>query len=378
MKIRPVFFWSHLIIGVAAGLVILMMSVTGVLLAYERQILELDERRFDVAPQATAERVSIDELRAIGKRMTPDVEHYEFKIVSKPGAVFTIVSNEWDVWLVHPYTGEILREGDGSLANFFHVVTDVHRWFAAEGGNRPIWRAVTGYSNLVFLVLMLTGIYIWLPRVWSWPILKLQLWFNPRVNNAKARDYNWHHVFSTWALIPLFLICTSAVVISFPWANRALYAAYGEDKSASDDRPAHVAKPTTEFLSHQAVLDIAVQHANANGAADWHAIWMDASETPGGPALFYIDRSIGHRLDLAYDLTIDSRDGNVLEFMRITDYSKGDQARWFLRFLHTGDAYGFIGQTIALLASIAACLLVYTGLALAWRRLISPLLRRKD
>jgi hypothetical protein len=47
-----------------------------------------------------------------------------------------------------------------------------------------------------------------------------------------------------------------------------------------------------------------------------------------------------------------------------------------MRFAHTGEQYGVVGQTVAGLASLAACFLVYTGIALAWRRLIRPLLRR--
>ena len=35
---RKVLFWLHLSAGVLAGLIILMMSVTGVLLTYERQL----------------------------------------------------------------------------------------------------------------------------------------------------------------------------------------------------------------------------------------------------------------------------------------------------------------------------------------------------
>ncbi len=47
-----------------------------------------------------------------------------------------------------------------------------------------------------------------------------------------------------------------------------------------------------------------------------------------------------------------------------------------MRFAHTGEEYGVVGQTIAGLASLAACFLVYTGFALAWRRLVWPLFRR--
>jgi sulfite reductase (NADPH) flavoprotein alpha-component len=40
----------------------------------------------------------------------------------------------------------------------------------------------------------------------------------------------------------------------------------------------------------------------------------------------------------------------------------------WVRGLHTGEALGFAGQTIAGLASLGGCFLVWTGFAMAWRR----------
>ncbi len=48
---RRVFFWSHLCAGLTAGAVILVMSVTGVLLTYERQITEWADG-YQIAPLA--------------------------------------------------------------------------------------------------------------------------------------------------------------------------------------------------------------------------------------------------------------------------------------------------------------------------------------
>ena len=39
LPLRRFVFWMHLVAGVSAGLVVLMMSVTGVILAYEKQII---------------------------------------------------------------------------------------------------------------------------------------------------------------------------------------------------------------------------------------------------------------------------------------------------------------------------------------------------
>src|SRR5687768_18491832 len=42
---RTVLFWIHLAIGALAGIVIFIMSVTGVALTYEKQVIEWADRR---------------------------------------------------------------------------------------------------------------------------------------------------------------------------------------------------------------------------------------------------------------------------------------------------------------------------------------------
>ena len=65
VKLRPFIFWPHLIAGVTAGVVILTMSVTGVLLAYEKQILAWADR------QSVAGRLSSAGIGCRPKRSSP-------------------------------------------------------------------------------------------------------------------------------------------------------------------------------------------------------------------------------------------------------------------------------------------------------------------
>ena len=44
-------FWTHLILGLVAGIFIFLMSLTGFLLTYERQFIELDENVDDIMSQ---------------------------------------------------------------------------------------------------------------------------------------------------------------------------------------------------------------------------------------------------------------------------------------------------------------------------------------
>ena len=49
----------------------------------------------------------------------------------------------------------------------------------------------------------------------------------------------------------------------------------------------------------------------------------------------------------------------------------GRRLRSILRFAHTGEVLGIVGQTIAGIVSLGAVLLVYTGLALSLRRFLN-------
>ena len=55
-------FWTHLILGLVAGIFIFLMSLTGFLLTYERQFIELDEMRYRVDVPQNQQRLSTDDI----------------------------------------------------------------------------------------------------------------------------------------------------------------------------------------------------------------------------------------------------------------------------------------------------------------------------
>jgi hypothetical protein len=63
---HKIIFWSHLLAGLTGGVVILIMSATGVILMYEHQMVDYAERdvRKIAPPSADARRLSWDEIVA--------------------------------------------------------------------------------------------------------------------------------------------------------------------------------------------------------------------------------------------------------------------------------------------------------------------------
>src|SRR5215213_2030801 len=237
-RFRRILFWCHLPVGVVAGLVILLMSVTGVLLTYERQITAwADARAYGPLLAQGAPRLSIETLLARVAEAQPASSIATVTLRSDPSAPAAIGLTGGRTLFVNPYTGEVMGEGSRRVRDFFRFVTDWHRWLGAQGEGRATARAITGACNLGFLFLVASGFYLWWPRTWAWPRFKNVLWFKGGLP-GKARDFNWHNVIGFWSAVPLFVVVLSAVVISYPWASNLVYRLAGEAPPAARPAPA--------------------------------------------------------------------------------------------------------------------------------------------
>ncbi|GGD60766.1 PepSY-associated TM helix domain-containing protein [Lacimicrobium alkaliphilum] len=365
-KLKSLLFWSHLVAGVVAGIALFSLAATGVLLTYERQMVEWAERQYSVAPQPNRSGITTDEVVAALHRLAPEEHHIYVRWVNREGAAIPAWAGSQS-FLLDPYTGDVLRTGAGAVATSFRFITDFHRWFALQGSAISVGRAITAYANLILLFLILSGLYLWIPRRFSWSVLKRRLLIR-RTSNTQARYKNWHFAFGLWSAVPLFVISVTATIFYFPQANQALYGMFGE---SVPEREEHAEVNTLSYRngSLEPLYLKAQRHAEQNGASDWYSMWLELGEVEG-EARFFIDRSIGRRPEFAYSLYLDIERAEVVRVKRQTDWSAGDQAWDVARYLHSGEYFGVIGQTIAGLTSLLTCILVYSGFVLAWKRLV--------
>ena len=381
--VRSTSFWVHLVCGVATGLVVLMMSVTGVILTYERQMLAWADRATYPAPTPDAKRLTLEELVEAAKLRRPEFVPTTIVLRNEPQAPVVLGAGRSGSLIADPYSGDVGDPGAQGLRSFFAAVTGWHRWFNATGENRTVARAITGASNLAFLFLVLSGIYLWLPRVWKWAAFKAHLLFNAKATTSKARDFNWHHVFGIWSAIPLAVVVATATVFSYPWANDLVYRVVGETPPraggggpprSSQAEPAVIAQDGTAIdrLGYDALLARAAAHG------EWRTLTLNIPADAQAPTVrIGIDQGNGGQPQLRHNLTLDASTGAVESYAPFASQTTGQKARSWIRFLHTGEALGIVGQTIAGLVSFTSVLMVWTGLALAYRRLLQPLLRRK-
>jgi uncharacterized iron-regulated membrane protein len=376
MTIRKAIFWTHLSAGVIAALVIVMMSVTGVVLTYERQLKEWADRQVLDIRESRGDLLSVDELLAAARAADANMRINSIGIHSRPDMPPVASQGRSGQVYLNPYSGELLGRGDTELRQFFSTIRGWHRWFDLTGDSRAAGRAITGASNLLFLFLIVSGIYLWLPPLWRWIVIRQRMLFNDRVRTAKARDYNWHHVFGFWIFMPLFLVVLSAMPISYPWARNTVYVIAGEPVPARGGSGEQAEPP--KLAAGATILPMQRHFEKAAAqSADWRRIDVEVPARSATTIDVSIDEGTGGEPHKKRTLTFNRVSGDVVATATFSDRTTAGKVLSYFRWVHTGEAHGLIGQTIAGIVSALAVLMAWTGVALSWRRLISPILRRR-
>src|SRR5688500_13488789 len=110
---RNIIFWLHLISGLLAGVVIFIMCVTGALLAFERQTIELFERDARwVQVQAGITRVEPAKVLAKVIEAKPEAKPSAIAIKNEAGAAWEVSLGREGAVFADPYTGKMTGESN--------------------------------------------------------------------------------------------------------------------------------------------------------------------------------------------------------------------------------------------------------------------------
>lgn len=368
--LRSVLFWSHLTAGVLASVVILLMSFTGAVLALKPQIQNWIERDVrNVTPQSSP-RLSPFQLLTAVKNATPETFPQSLALARDPAAAAAVnLGREGNVY-VNPYTGAILGTGSARTTEFFQSMTSWHRYIGATGEYRPPGRSATGISNLAFLVLAISGLYLWWPKGLTFRHLRPIVWFQ-RTSTGRARDFNWHNTIGFWCLIPIAIMTASGAVMSYSWASDLVYRLTGSPVPSARGAAPGGPGPVPENRRGPVIpaeLDRFWARAEQQ-VPTWSLLSMRLPTREGGPVAFTIADGANWNAFARSNLTLNSSSGDVVQWQPYEGNNLGQKVRGWLRFAHTGELGGLTGQIIAGVGCLGGVFLVCTGLSLAFRRL---------
>ena len=370
---RRVLFWCHLTVALCAGVVITIMAATGVALAYQRQILAAVAARHAVAPpEAGAKKLPLDSL---AQRLASEPTHLEIASItlnSDPTMPLVVGLADRHSIFVDPYTAKVLGNDDAARG-FFRAVERWHRSIAIGTGMRsPAGTAVSGASNLAFMFIIVSGFILWWPKKWSRRAFARILKFQPRAR-GRAREWNWHHVLGFWAAPVLLIIVVSGTFMSYTWPQQLVARAMGVSSATAARGSAREARPRSSSESESLSSQSPASHFPLPASLEtgpWTTIQFRLPQGSARTMAVSITEGTANRPDRRVQLTVDATTGAVIGRQGYNDTDPARRVRSWARPIHTGEAFGLVGQTIAALASAAVVLLAITGFTMAFRRLV--------
>ena len=385
-KFNRFIFWTHLICALITAPVILMMSITGVVLMYEKQVIRYMER---IPAPEDGSNVSSFHLNDVLTRTymgRQAIVPRSITVTADPAAPIVIGAGMRGPGLyVEPYAGQVIDDPAAGTRRFFQLLTAWHRWFALSEEHRGTGRQVTGASNLIFLYLICSGLYLWMPRIWKWSQVRAALYVRPGLTAGRARDWNRHRVYGFWCALPLAIVVATAVVFSYGWANVLVFRLAGEALPANPrGGPPGMTRPAEFGPPGQSVapaglprpLEDYIQTVTTS-MQDWRTLTLQLPREGEKVMRIDVDRGHGGEPQKRSTIELDLESAKFLSAQSFADQTTGRRWRTIIRFLHTGEVLGLAGQTLAGVVSFIPLILIWTGVKLAWRRYIRPLFGAK-
>lgn len=367
LKFRKIAYQLHVWLGLMSGLILVILAATGGILAFEDELKPFIHPQRYFVEKTGSKKLPLSELRLRAEKALPDsLTVKRVQISSDPSRTYifrTLKMNDnaatfWGTYVYYyrvymdPYSGEV-REVEDAKKDFFEIVLNLHRRLLL---GEKTGKAITGYSTLIFTIILLSGLVIWYPRKMSKAMLK-GMFFIKTSANWKRITYDVHNVLGFYAVIPLLLICYSALIWNFKgidqWVENTLNGGIAKEKKAVST------VPEGAFIRQKDVVDL-VGNRVLNDLKGRKSALISFPRTEEGT--YYAEITLDNRYYRNIRYNTDQYSGEVVQYQSFQDHTGSGSALRARNYdLHTGSILGTPGRLIYFLAAIIATSLPITG-----------------
>ncbi|MGF6850491.1 putative iron-regulated membrane protein [Chitinophaga sp. W3I9] len=259
----------HLWLGLGAGIIVLIVSITGCLFVFQKEINDYYYREIlYVTPQNTPFRPVSELKRTAQAVLGPDKPAMTITTYSRPDMAWEFMSykgndtaftyfgtlEHYESVLVNPYTGKVTGKIDYKY-NFFSIVKGIH-WSLLL--NDKYGQTIVGWSTLIFVVLMITGLIMWWPKKWNKANRDKSFKIKWKAG-FKRVNYDLHNVLGFYAMLIALVVAFTGMVWAFTWFQTTVYVVASRSTTPPDIKQYQSAKTTAQLS--QDPLDIAYSKA---------------------------------------------------------------------------------------------------------------------
>jgi uncharacterized iron-regulated membrane protein len=363
-KFKKLIRQIHLWLGLSSGLIVFTVAITGAIWTFESEISDLLYPYRKVEVQQNKPIISIAGVKEKVKPYLQKINNIYYL-----GKNRTIQVREWNemngklinnyVYL-NPYTGEVLyiKKDDPS---FFDVVLELHTSLLLGDTGTEIVR----YATLIFLLLLISGIFLWWPR--NKLNFKQRLKFDWKASTKwKRKNYDLHSILGFYACWIIIFATITGLAWGFKWVDRTIYAVatlgepfkdYAAVNSISNSGFRHI----PDF--DDSVLNFAFTNYN-KPVESWY-YYFPQNETEAISLYLNPDANTWYK---ATNYFFDQRTGKLLMTESPESFNNGQLIRNMYYDIHIGKILGLPGPLLVFFGSLIVASLPITGLYIWYGR----------
>ncbi len=366
----------HLWLGLASGIIVFIVSITGAIYIFNEDITEYTRQEliFHGEQDITNKRaLPVHELKDIvNAYMKEEINSEDVTVPIDPNRSYQFGFfktnpegwNYFDTYLifktvyVNQYTGEVI--GVHNIRNnIFFFTMILHRSLLLNGS---IGSTIVGVATIIFVVMLISGIVLWWPK--NKKARKQRFWFRwKNIKNWKRKNYDVHNILGFYASFFALIIAIAGLFLSFRVLGTYTYTLFNGGDSTypsfehyKTTAPESMETPETieqiigkvrELYpkAHSFGLDLE-DHEEADHHHDNLSVYVK-----GGPFTY-------HDTHL---LIFDDHSGELLFNRPYKDQSFAEKAVGIDYDLHVGSYFGMTGKIIGFFMSLICASLPISG-----------------
>jgi uncharacterized iron-regulated membrane protein len=372
----------HLYAGLFSAVIVIAVCFTGTLYVYNTEIREFfDSERYFVSAQGTPK--TLEELQAglqpLQQGKLVGVTTYTVADRTVQFQVKAEGEEKATTYFVDPYTGKVLADNSKKTSSeeFMGYVFSLHRWLLLDKVEDPILKSMTnqelgrlinGIATSLFLLGVLTGIFLWLPKkAKNWKQGLTVKWSG----NWKRINHDLHNTLAFYSILALFIMAVTGPYWSFGWYKTGWQKTWDtyqapkeekkEDKSKESSTTEQVVEDSTAIpeplvLSLDEALAAANQHLSYAGV-----VKLTLPEEPKGDLAVSKSRTGFFARAGADQLKLNAQTLELKEKVLFGELPVRQQIGKSVKALHTGEIFGKFTKFLWAVACAIATSLPITG-----------------
>jgi uncharacterized iron-regulated membrane protein len=410
-KIRKFLNDIHLWTGLASGIIVILVCLSGTLYTFNTELREMaSPELYKVKYEKGAKPIAVEELvagvnastggKVASVKIPADPSRsYQFMVrlkeegKGKEGSKDKGAKNDDkeakrkdkgakskdkgpaaapkrpSTFAVNQYSGEVLGNISASktaTASFMQTMFSLHRWLLldkiekplfGELENRKLGSYISGTATILFTLGVITGMVIWFPqKIRAWKQGLRIKWSG----SWKRKNHDIHNSLGFYACIFLFLMGITGPQWSFPWYREALRKTLGTHVPEGAELP----KDPISKLNAAGVkpLNITDYMAAAHKVLPYDGDYSITMPKDSIAAVAIMKNKTGFFAPSAGDkVLLDQYTASVLKTEIFKDKPFNERVSGSIKALHLGDVYGMFTKIIYFFACLIATSLPITG-----------------